>query len=161
MKHRLLEISRIESFHSALTFDSKPIQGAVPIQSQMDPSALVPAYSTTPDRPILRVGSVADIGVLPSTFIQPGEPPHVETVESESEDESEPEEPPKLPSPSRTSKNLEANRKKALCVIQADFQACNEFSPSSDPGAALAAIDSTLSQLNASVDIAMYLPEPQ
>jgi hypothetical protein len=83
-------------------------------------------------------------------------------VESESEDESEPEEPPKLPSPSRTSKNLEANRKKALCAIQADFQACNEFSPSSDPGAALAAIDSTLSQLNASVDIAKYLvPEPQ
>jgi hypothetical protein len=84
MKHRL-EISHAyfdESFHSALTFDSKPFEGAVPIRDHMDPLTLIPAYTTTPDKKQLKIGNVADLGVLPSIFNSTPTSPLIETVNS-------------------------------------------------------------------------------
>ena len=165
MKHKL-EISRDayfdEYFQSALTFDSKPFQGAVAIRPDMDPEHLAPAYSATSSKPALKVGSVADLGVLPSEFEDSTETAAIETINSESEEDDEDAQSLAIGARSTKSRNSSINvREKALCAVRADFAACNERSPEEEPGTALAAIDSTLAQLNEAEEIAKYLPEPQ
>jgi hypothetical protein len=69
---RRLEITRDahfdENFRSTLTFDSKPFEGAVPIRSQMSPTALAPAYSNPDEPPKHQIGSVADLGIPSSSY---------------------------------------------------------------------------------------------
>lgn len=149
MKHRF-EISHDayfdEYFHSALTFDSKPFEGAVPIRSQMDPLALAPAYSNDSDTPSLRVGSVADLGIAPSTFL----PDSPDDDNANTDDLSTSPSLPSSPDPSAL----------ALAAVAHDFQICNEPSPSLDPCSyALAALDEAVATPNLSLD--KYLPEPQ
>jgi hypothetical protein len=53
-------------------------------------------------------------------------------------------------------------QEQALRAVKQDFRRCNEWAPSHDPNKiALAAIDSSLSEVNARIDIDKYLPEPQ
>jgi hypothetical protein len=159
MKHRL-EISRDayfdESFHSALTFDSKPFEGAVPIRDHMDPLELIPAYTTTPDKKQLKVGNVADLGVLPSIFAPEGSTA-VETVDSSDEDEDE------VPLTQDIDlDHMADSQERALSAVKQDFSDCYEWAPITDPNQmALAAIDSSLSKINEQADIHKYLPEPQ
>jgi hypothetical protein len=48
----------------------------------MDPLTLIPAYTTTPDKKQLKIGNVADLGVLPSIFNSTPTSPLIETVNS-------------------------------------------------------------------------------
>jgi hypothetical protein len=169
MKHRF-EISRDayfdEQFRSALTFDSKPFEGAVPIRSQMDPEALVPAYSNNPEKPVLKVGSVADLGVEPSLFAPDPElqtNPIVETVDFDSDSGSETLPPPIGLVPPSQALAMTHRRQQALKNIILDFRLCNEEIPSDDQVfLALSAIDNTVSgRHQEKISINKYLPEPQ
>ena len=127
----------------------------------MNPEALVPAYSNTPEKPALKVGSVADLGVKVSTFVTNAEQqtdPSVKTVDSDSES---PKCQPVAPSPQALIMTI--RRSKALTNVQEDFHLCNDDILTQEPGMmALAAIDSTVEGLHPSrVSINKYLPEPQ
>ena len=58
-----------EDFSSALSFDSKPFAGALPIRSHMDPNGLQNIENSEPTI-IHQTGSVASLGISPSSFIE-------------------------------------------------------------------------------------------
>jgi hypothetical protein len=169
MKHRF-KISRHayfdEQFRSALTFDSKSFEGAVPIRSQMDPKALVPAYSNNPEKPVLKVGLVADLGVEPSFFAPDPElqaNPIVETKDSDSDSGSKTLPPLIGLVPPSQVLAITYRRQQALENIILDFRLCSEEIPSDDQVfLALSAIDNTVSRRHQEkISINKYLPEPQ
>jgi hypothetical protein len=58
-----------EDFSSALSFDSKPFAGALPIRSHIDPNGLQNTENSEPTI-IHQTGSVASLGISTSSFIE-------------------------------------------------------------------------------------------
>jgi hypothetical protein len=124
----------------------------------MDPLALAPAYSNNPDKPALKVGSVAELGIEPSTYIQDQQQLEINTVDSDSDADADNESSLKRP----PSTNLADMQEQAQSALALDFHACNEHAPEIDPClTALAALDAAFSEHNAPEEISKYLPEPQ
>jgi hypothetical protein len=111
------------------------------------------------DHQQLKVGSVADLDILPSIF-HPEDSPQAETVESDEDEDGWEEIPPASQAPAEAM--MAHCQERALQAVKQDCCRCNEWAPAHDPNKiALAAIDSSLSEVNARTDIDKYLPEPQ
>ncbi len=171
-----------EDFSSALAFDSKPFAGAIPIRSHLDPNGLQPIDNSEPTI-IHQTGSVANLGLNPSTFIeetntdeQPApettieQYPSTESSETEDTDEinllqdNDIQYGPTPPTPQFLNLALHQNQHTPL---QKDmtlyFQECAETPPSVDPIiAAMLAVDATAASTDPTDDpVDKYLPEPQ
>jgi len=58
-----------ENFDSALVFDSKPFAGSIPIRTHTDPDSENVDYNSNENTIFHHSGSVADLGIEPSTFM--------------------------------------------------------------------------------------------
>lgn len=155
-----------ELFKTALSFDSKPFAGSVPIRTFADPSTRTNRhFDIYEDASLKQTGSVADHGIAPSSYITQD----VDVVEeAERDDNNDKNETiaatrmqeyrmsykTALESPSGASALHVLE--KAMAVIEADYDECNDTIPyDCSQETAYVAEDSPTE------DVYKYLPEPQ
>ncbi|KAI2504954.1 hypothetical protein MHU86_9483 [Fragilaria crotonensis] len=158
-----------EDFSSALAFDSKPFAGAIPIRSHMDPNGLENVENSEPTI-IHQTGSVANLGINPSSFIEEPtnndkHPLPIETIDNDDDTDDDDLQPGPTP-PAPQLLNLTHHQKRHTPLqkeMTLYFQECAESPPSIDP------IHTAMLTLDASADtstenddpVDKYLPEPQ
>ncbi|KAI2494359.1 ABC transporter B family member [Fragilaria crotonensis] len=158
-----------EDFSSALAFDSKPFAGAIPIRSHMDPNGLENVENSEPTI-IHQTGSVANLGINPSSFIEEPtnndkHPLPIETINNDDDTDDDDLQPGPTP-PAPQLLNLTHHQKRHTPLqkeMTLYFQECAESLPSIDP------IHTAMLTLDASADtstenddpVDKYLPEPQ
>ena len=180
-----------EDFSSALSFDSKPFAGALPIRSHMDPNGLQNIENSEPTI-IHQTGSVASLGISPSSFIeetttedpfktntgesQPLPDPTNTDDETEAQptfhhqpdDETDNDDPQLGPTPPTPQLLNLTYHQKRHTPIQKEmtlyFQECAESLPTIDPiQTAMLTLDASATTVSSPRDdsVDKYLPEPQ
>ncbi|KAI2498240.1 hypothetical protein MHU86_16267 [Fragilaria crotonensis] len=158
-----------EDFSSALAFDSKPFAGAIPIRSHMDPNGLENVENSEPTI-IHQTGSVANLGINPSSFIEEPtnndkHPPPTETIDNDDDTDDDDLQPGPTP-PAPQLLNLTHHQKRHTPLqkeMTLYFQECAESPPSIDPiHTAMLALDASADSSTENDDpVDKYLPEPQ
>jgi hypothetical protein len=141
-----------EHFHSALSFDSKPFAGSVPIRTFSDPSEVEDNPSGLTQPPSSQTGSIADLGIPSTSFIDHNNSSSTAPVEEGRNDE----ETQNTNVPSTNEGSTPNTAEEALLKIEDDYYECNEPSPRECP-VSISMLD-TSSQ---NEPIYKYLPEPQ
>ncbi|KAI2511948.1 hypothetical protein MHU86_2464 [Fragilaria crotonensis] len=158
-----------EDFSSALAFDSKPFAGAIPIRSHMDPNGLENVENSEPTI-IHQTGSVANLGINPSSFIEEPtnndeHPLPIETIDNDDDTDDDDLQPGPTP-PAPQLLNLTHHQKRHTPLqkeMTLYFQECAESPPSIDPiHTAMLALDASAETSTENDDpVDKYLPEPQ
>jgi hypothetical protein len=176
-----------EDFNSALCFDSKPFAGAIPIRSHFNPNELHNTEENSEPSTYHQIGSAANLGQPPSTFIDEAPPPATLTTIPETTDDDQSDQLPLLPTginptfdehapipnqhgptpPTPHLVNL-AHHQHCHLILQKMmtiyFQECNEDLPTMDPiHSAMMTVDNTLPNphTNPMDAVEKYLHEPQ
>ena len=141
-----------ERFNSALSFDSKPFAGAVPIRTFADPSTATNRHFESYNDPKLQhTGSVADFGMAPSSYITQD----VDVVEEGKNNDSDGAE-AIASAQQHNNQSKFAQYERAMVMVELDYIECEDNSPR---GCSLESISAI--QDDTEEDVYKYLPEPQ